>query len=66
MTKKDYIAIAKAIKDNTYPSSKIAIEAVKPTKALLIDKEGLFEGIAAYLLQDNPQFDIGKFWDACC
>jgi len=49
MTKKDYIAIAKAIKD---------LDATKASKHKFV------EALASVMLADNPRFDIQRFANA--
>lgn len=53
MTKKDYIAIAKAIKDNTYGG-------LSNTNGFM-DKQGFLSDLVAYMRKDNPKFDAILF-----
>lgn len=50
-TKKDYIAIAKIIKDNTHNNN---IDATQFTNYL-----------SEYFKEDNPYFDWDRFLEAC-
>ena len=54
MTKKDYIALAKLIKDETIPNN--------PKH---INKDGFLVSLCIYLKSDNPNFNESKFREAC-
>jgi hypothetical protein len=55
MTKKDYIALAKIIKDNTM------IHTIHQP----FNKTGFMEDLCQYLKSDNPLFNETKFREAC-
>ena len=59
MTRKDYVMLAKIIKEN--------IREVRTTgdAELVIDMEGLVEDLCYKLVLDNPNFDEDKFRRAC-
>lgn len=55
MTKKDYIKLAQIICDNADPNN---------TKNV-VNQQGLVKDLIKWLQADNPNFDAGKFEDAC-
>ena len=52
MTRKDFISIAQAIKENT-------------TSTTRIDKDGLLRDISLIMSANNPRFDRTRFYLAC-
>ncbi len=57
MTKKDYIKIAKSIKDNTGDDYY--------DEGHMVYKDGIIQDLCAVFLEDNPNFDKDKFIKAC-
>ena len=57
MTRKDYIKIARIIKDNTINGNEL--------KYLSINKDSLIEDLCIILKEDNSLFDRQRFIDAC-
>jgi len=55
LTRKDFKAIVKIIKNNT----------VNKTTKRIIDRGGFTKDIADYLTTQNPRFDRQKFLAAC-
>ena len=54
MSRKDYIMIAKIIKDNT----------MRDTQPIL-NKDSLINDFVVYFKDDNDRFDRARFIDAC-
>lgn len=52
MTKKDYIKIAKVIKDNSTSTGKLS-------------RQSFIDDLCIMFKEDNPNFDSCKFWYAC-
>ena len=52
MTRKDFISIAQAIKENTTSNTRI-------------DKSGLLRDISLIMSANNPRFDRTRFYLAC-
>ena len=55
MTEEDYIIIAKIIKQNTYDKNGLDV----------VYKKGLMSDLCIVLHQDNNNFDMLKFKEAC-
>ena len=69
MSKKDYIKIAKIIKDSTSKGCKIMFHESKVTKHHLIvdvlDKNTLMIDLCDMFKEDNSNFDRARFKEAC-
>jgi len=52
MTKKDFIKIAKVIKNNSTSTGKLA-------------RQSFIDDLCIMFKEDNPDFDSCKFWYAC-
>jgi phosphorylcholine metabolism protein LicD len=69
MTRKDYIKIAKIIKDSTSKGCKLLNDESKATNKHLIidvlDKNTLMIQLCDMFKQDNNLFDRQRFVDAC-
>ena len=59
MTKKDYIKIARIIKDNTIPRK------LHTLNYDVLDKDNLIYDLCIALEQDNSLFDRVRFIEAC-
>ena len=59
ITRKDYIKIAKAVKDST--SEDYANIGDKN----IVNKQSLIWNLCSVFEKDNPNFDWGRFRDAC-
>ena len=59
MTKKDYIALAKLIKENT--------STIETSEFFFytIQKDSFLDDLCIYLQSDNPNFNESKFREAC-
>ena len=55
MTRKHYIKIAQAIKDNSYKSNSLQV----------VDKASLLNELCITFKKDNNLFDVNRFIDAC-
>ena len=56
MTRKDYVKIARIIKDNTIPQVQ---------RKDTLDKDNLIDDLCVVLKQDNNNFDSVRFIEAC-
>lgn len=72
MTRKDYVALAAAIRkvDNRARLAQGSDVYDDPVSAALIDRErqtvaAIVEGLSATLAADNPAFDADRFAAAC-
>ena len=59
MVNKDYIKLAKQVKDSEY------YEGDGVTRTGKIDKQLFIEGLCDILQEDNPRFDRERFIEAC-
>jgi len=58
MTKKHYIKLAETINNNTrYGNIRDEIKRV-------IDLDNFYNDLVIFLKEDNPNFNINKFWEA--
>jgi hypothetical protein len=58
MTRKDYRAIAKAIKENSYDIDDLHVQNV-----VIINKHSLIKDLCAIFKNDNSNFNTSKFID---
>ena len=62
MTKKDYVVLAKIIRNNTFPGY-IPENSNDPID--VVNKNGLLTDLCCALEHDNPNFDRIRFIEAC-
>jgi len=58
MTRKHYIKLAEMIHNNTRYGN------IRNNTKRVIDADNFYNDLVIFLKQDNPSFDVSKFWDA--
>ena len=65
MTKKDYISIAKIVKDNTSNKMTINLEGDYLDTIDMLDKDSIINDFVIMFKKDNNKFDKERFVNAC-
>ena len=65
MTKKDYISIAKIVKDNTSNKMTINLEGDYLDTIDMLDKDSIINDFVIMFKKDNNRFDKERFVNAC-
>ena len=65
MTKKDYISIAKIVKDNTSNKMTINLEGDYLDTIDMLDKDTTIKDFVIMFKKDNNKFDKERFVNAC-
>jgi hypothetical protein len=58
MTRKHYIKLAEMIHNNTRYGN------IRNNTKRVIDADNFYNDLVIFLKQDNPSFNVSKFWDA--
>ena len=58
MTKKHYMKLAEMIHNNTRYGN------IRHNTKRVIDADNFYNDLVVFLKQDNPNFDVSRFWNA--